>query len=291
MAALNAERLPWWLKMSAKLVLTRLPVSYDRWRTLGVFRHGAMRDSDYAIEVFNRHFLRVEASLPRGFSVLELGPGDSLATAVIAASRGAGAITLVDTAPFAAAGDVTFYNALAERLTALGHSAPGAPYATVGEMLQATRARYLTDGIRSLETLPERSVDLVFSQAVLEHVALREFAATIEALHRLQKPGSLCSHRVDLQDHLAHSLNSLRFARETWESRTLAASGFYTNRIRASQLLAVFNAAGYDVLSQEVDRWPALPLPTAKMHPDFAVLEEDDLRVRGIDIVGRRPLL
>jgi SAM-dependent methyltransferase len=289
LALVNSEWLPWWLKMGAKMVLARVPISYRRWRALGVFQHGAMLDSDYAIEVFDRHYRRVEGSLPRGFSVLELGPGDSLATAVIAASRGASKVYLVDAGAFATGDDVRSYNVLAQRLAALGHPVPGSPYRTVAEMLAATRALYLTDGLRSLATIPEHSVDLVFSQAVLEHVVRGEFDATIRALYRLQKPGSLCSHRVDLQDHLAHSLNSLRFSRETWESPLLASSGFYTNRLRASQLLASFEAAGYDLHAYEAERWPSLPLPTSKMHQEFAVLAEDNLRVRGLDIVARRP--
>lgn len=288
MAFVIGERLPWWLKMTAKIVLARLPLSYGQWRAIGLFRHGAMLDADYAIDVFNRHYRRVEASLGQGFTVLELGPGDSLATAVIAASRGAARTYLVDTGPFAASSDVDVYNRLADRIAARGGSAVGAPYATIEEMLRATRAVYLTDGVRSLTSIPECSVDFVFSQAVLEHVALREFDATIGALYRVQKAGTCCSHRVDLQDHLAHSLHSLRFSEHTWESRLLASSGFYTNRLRAGQVVAAFAAAGYDLLSQEAERWPRLPLAIGKMHANFASLDENDLRVRGLDVVARR---
>lgn len=288
LGAMNAARVPWWMKIAAKIVLSRLPVSYERWRSVGVFRHGAMRNRDYAIDVFYRHYRRARPFLPQYYSVLELGPGDSLATAVIAAAHGASKIYLVDTGRFAIGTDIATYNALADRLGELGHPAPGAPYRTVDTMLSATRAVYLTDGIRSLESLPDASVDLVFSQAVLEHVGLSEFDATIRGLYRLQKPGSVGSHRVDLQDHLSHSLHSLRFSQAVWESRLLSSSGFYTNRLRASQVVGVFEDAGYEIVNSAADRWPQLPLPAAKMHPDFARLSEDDLRVSGIDIVARR---
>lgn len=285
---MNSEWLPWWLKMTAKIVLARLPISYEYWRALGVFKHGAMLDSDYAIGVFSRHYRRTQASLQPNFSILELGPGDSLATAVIASSHGAGKVFLVDSGSFAADGDVEWYNRLAKRLATLGIPARGAPYRTVSDMLEATRAVYLTDGVRSLATITDHSVDFVFSQAVLEHVALGEFRATICELHRLQKVGSLCSHQVDLQDHLAHSLNSLRFSREAWESPLLASSGFYTNRLRATQILTVFKTVGYELVLNELDRWSALPLPICKMHSDFAGLNEDDLRTRSLDIVARQ---
>jgi hypothetical protein len=283
------SRVPWWLKISAKIVLSRLPVSYERWRGLGVFKHGAMLDPMYAVTVFDRHFQEAAASLPKGFTLLELGPGDSLATALIAASRGAARVYLVDAGPFASVSEVASYNALAERLTALGRPVPGAPFASVDAMLKATGAIYLTDGVRSLRSIPPASVDFVFSQAVLEHVALGEFDETIAALHDVQKPGTLSSHRVDLQDHLEQSLHSLRFSEQTWESRLFTASGFYTNRLRAAQVITRFEKARYEILSSVADRWPAVPLAPAKMHPSFAAMGEDELRVRSLDIVARRP--
>jgi SAM-dependent methyltransferase len=286
---MSGSSMPWWAKVAAKVVMARLPVSYERWRQLGVFRHGEMLDPDYAIRVFDRHYDRVKATLPPDFAVLELGPGDSLATAVIAAARGASQVYLVDAGAFASMEGVAGYNALAERLASLGMPVKGAPFASVQAMLAATNATYLTEGLSSLSGLPDRSFDLVFSQAVLEHVALGEFDVTMREMYRVQKPGTATSHRVDLQDHLAHSLNSLRFSRAVWESKLMSSSGFYTNRLRASQVLDAIRRAGYQVELYAPDEWPTLPLPKRKMHPDFARLAEDDLRVRGLDVVARRP--
>jgi hypothetical protein len=289
MAAMSHARLPWWLKITAKVVLSQLPVSYEQWRGVGLFKHGAMLDAGYAVEVFNRHFQSAAPSLPQGFAVLELGPGDSLATAVIAAARGAGSVYLVDAGRFASVDDVSSYNALAADLASRGWPVPGAPFATVTDMLAKTNAQYLTAGVRSLASIPQQSIDFVFSQAVLEHVALDEFDATLMALQAVQKPGALCSHRIDLQDHLAHSLHSLRFSPKIWESQLFTSSGFYTNRLRASQILERFTRAHYEILSHTADRWPAVPLPTAKLHPMFAAMGEDELRVRSLDVVARRP--
>src|SRR6185312_11554022 len=105
-------RIPWWAKLSAKLVLSRLPVPYRVWQRLGLFRHGCMDTLRYAIDVFDYHVGRagLTASLS-GKTILELGPGDSVATAVIAAAHGACAI-LVDSGSFVRA-DVALYQALA----------------------------------------------------------------------------------------------------------------------------------------------------------------------------------
>ncbi len=83
-------RIPWWAKLGAKLVLSRLPFGYAVWQRLGLFRHGLMDNSEYAIGIFHSH---VEKS---GFknhlrdkTVLEIGPGDSIASAIIATGYGA----------------------------------------------------------------------------------------------------------------------------------------------------------------------------------------------------------
>lgn len=92
--------IPWWSKIIIKVILSRMPFGYCLWQRLGLFRHGKMDASDYAIGVFNSHIERagLRGTL-LGKTILELGPGDSIATAIIANAYGARAI-LVDTATF-----------------------------------------------------------------------------------------------------------------------------------------------------------------------------------------------
>ena len=49
---------PWWVRIAAKLILSRLPVSYRSFARLGLFRHGRMHDPSYALGTFSRHFDR-----------------------------------------------------------------------------------------------------------------------------------------------------------------------------------------------------------------------------------------
>lgn len=274
--------------MGVKLVLARLPIRYERWRGLGVFRHGAMLDPDYAISVFARHYERVRSSLPPAFSVLELGPGDSLATAVIAAAHGGGRSYLVDAGAFAGAQDVSPYNRLAERLSHGGLTVPGAPFSSVAQMLRDTNATYLTGGVSSLQGLAAASLDFAFSHAVLEHVRLGEFDRTVAELYRLQRPGSFSTHRIDLQDHLDHSLHSLRFSESFWEAPLVASSGFYTNRLRPAAIVQSFTRAGFSVLDRGEARWPQVPLPTSVLHGDFAAMSADELSIFSLDLLARK---
>ena len=253
---------PWWAKIAAKMMLARLPVSMRTWHRIGLFAPGFMRDPAYAIDVFDAHWRRAGSPAP-GFTYLELGPGESLATAIVAWAYGASGGALVDAGDFAVR-DIAAYRPLIERLKKIGTVRDVGPLTAVSSLdrlLDQVNARVRTDGLEGLRTLPSDSFDLIFSQAVLEHVPLGEFPATLSELYRVQKIGGIGSHRIDFKDHLQSSLNNLRFSEAAWEKPWFAArSGFYTNRLRLSQMSRVFAGVGFTVKLLEQNRWSELPL-------------------------------
>ena len=282
------SRLPWWLKIGAKLVLSRLPAAYGLWQRLGLFRHGYMDTARYAMDVFSSHVQRAGLTgRLAGKTVLELGPGDSVATALVAKALGARAI-LVDAGPFARP-DVGAYRPLADALRAAGLDPPPLDdVTTLDELLAVCDASYLTHGLASLRGIADESVGLVFSQAVLEHVRKHEFLATQQALARILKPDGVCSHRVDLRDHLGGGLNNLRFSERLWESSFFAKSGFYTNRIGFDGMLKAFEQAGFEVQVTDVRRWDALPIDRRHLAGEFRHSADEVLTVSGFDVVLRR---
>lgn len=284
--ALIKELSPWWFKIGAKLALSRLRIPYSRWRKLGIIfsQHGKMLDPDYSLGVFRRHLAEVKTHLLPGFTLMELGPGDSLATAAIASVQGAGKIWLVDIGMFASM-EIEAYRPLFEKLAEKEHYVN---YLSVAEMLMKTNSTYLIEGLRSLRALRDNTVDWIFSQAVLEHVALDEFEETIGELYRIQRPQGVSSHRIDLQDHLTNNLHSLRFSNAVWESSLFRHSGFYTNRLRANLIVDAFQEAGYRILSRQDDQWPALPLQRTKLHADFDGCSENDSLIRGFHLVVQK---
>ena len=94
--------MPWWFKITLKIILSRISIDYSFWRSLGIFRHGYMAQPNYGFDVFNNHLDKSGLNKDELYEkiILELGPGDSIATAIIAASYGAKAI-LVDVGKFA----------------------------------------------------------------------------------------------------------------------------------------------------------------------------------------------
>jgi len=274
--------MPWWFKISAKLLLSRLPVPAAAWQRVGLFRHGTMDDLTYPTSVFRSHARRAGISSLSGLHVLEIGPGNSIATAVIAAAHGSTAV-LVDAGDFATR-DLGFYRQLASSLENDGLVAPDLKEVTsLEEILEKCGARYLTNGLMSLSDVDTSSVDLVFSQAVLEHVRLGEFEETMEQLSRILTTDGMASHRVDLRDHLGGGLNNLRFSPRVWESEFFARSGFYTNRMSLSQMRVIFERT-YSYVDITPSRgWTEPPLSRSRMHRTFRPRSDEELCVSGFD--------
>jgi len=268
----------WALKIIAKLIIARLPMPYSFWRSLSVFRHGSMDSTEYSVKIFNLHLKRAfPDGLPSDAVILELGPGDSLASALLGYASGASKTYLVDVDSFARK-DVAFYRALAADLCNRGLQCPDlSGVMSFDDILESSNARYLTDGLSSLRTIPSDSVDFIWSHSVLEHVRKDELVSVLGELQRILKPGGLSSHNVDYQDHLAYSLNNLRFPEQLWESGFFAKSGFYTNRIPAIWLHRMLQEAGFKILCEEFGKWPELPIPRHALHRDFKKFTDDEL--------------
>lgn len=280
--------IPWWGKIAAKVILARLPVDYKIWKRLHLFQYGDMEKPSYAHGVFRKHFdaVRSRRTFNR-FVGLELGPGDSLLSAMIAHAYGASAYYLVDVGAFAQA-DVKRYRAMADFLADQGLPTIEVDNVTSMEaILAACRATYGTSGLSSLRAIPDKSAHFVWSHTVLQHVRRSEFLDTMKELRRLLRPDGISSHWVDLQDCLGGALNNLRFSAPVWESAVMAESGFYTNRIRYSEMLALFKEAGFDTDVISMKRWDHLPTPRAKLSGCFKALSDEELCVRGFHVLLR----
>ena len=280
---------PWYAKLGAKIVLSRIPVKYSIKSRFGIFRHGAMDESEYAYGIFRKHYER--SGLSRigsdgsGWVMLEIGPGDSLSSALVARALGAQKSYLVDVAPFAST-DINVLKRMAKHLTGLGLSLEGVEECgTIGEILQLCNAEYLTSGVESLKSIPDHSIDLVFSNAVLEHVRLREFAPLCREMRRIQRPSGVGSHTIDFKDHLGNSLNNLRFSQSLWEAEWMVASGFYTNRIRPAEMCGLFAKAGFQVDVLKTVKWPKVPIKRSRLAAPFSTLDDSELITHGLDVL------
>lgn len=165
---------PWWAKMSIKLALGMTPFSYETIRSTLTGRRGGMESQDYARETFSRfvrHYLD-GVGVPKGGTLMELGPGGSLLTGLFAKAIGFNKCILIDVGDFAIP-DKEFYQSCAsilpqpEREEFLSRLACGED---TYQSLEAIGVHYYTTGIDAIRSLSPSSIDFSLSNAVLEHV-------------------------------------------------------------------------------------------------------------------------
>ena len=241
---------------------------------------------DYIIKVFERHiqFANLDKNNLEGKHFIELGPGDSILSALLAYSYGA-KLTLVDVGHFVKE-DINFYKNICIKLSNLNYKMPDISNCNnIYDILEKVESKYLTNGVESMKTIKSQSVDLIFSQAVLEHVRKRDFNNLAKEIKRVLKVDGISSHAIDLKDHLNYSLNNLRFSDKLWESEFFAASGFYTNRLSISDITEVYKENGFKVDTLNKLTWKELPISRSKFAAQFKNRPTQDLLVSEFDLI------
>lgn len=271
--------IPWWAKFYLKIIFTHLPV-YKFLALINLSKHGLMDSSSYAKGVFISHAGEGLAD-KTGKILLELGCGDSLASGIIGYYRGFNGAFLVDSGNYENA-SLEFYNSLIRELNSEFQQNEPSDFKSKDELFNKFKITYLTNGLQSLRGIPSSSVDLVFSHAVLEHVARDDFRPIMNEFWRILKQDGIMSHTVDFKDHLSSSLNNLRFSPWFWESGIIRKSLTYTNRLRPSEVLHIVESEGFSVTHLTRQKWEKLPLERRKFHKTFQRFSDEDLITNGI---------
>jgi hypothetical protein len=286
---------PWWSRIALKIIFSRIPIPYSVWKRMGMFVHGDMNNPQKAFQTYIAHGLDANVleisngkskfkDLGRNWSILELGPGDSLFSALIGKALGASSTWLVDAGDYATK-EFAAYEEMLNYLSSIGYESKWTANSHIlDELLRRSDSRYLTEGVQALSAIPSRSINYCFSNAVLEHIPRKDFDLLAKELYRvLDKEGS-SFHRIDLKDHLGGSLNNLRFSEKMWEGPLFSRSGFYTNRLRYRDIIEKFTSAGFRCNVTRVVQWPTLPIDRKKLDPTFEGYSDDELRISGFDL-------
>lgn len=143
--------------------------------------------------------------------------------------------------------------------------------------------------------LPADSLDVVFSNSVLEHVPGPVIERCFAESRRILRSGGVIFHSVNCGDHYAyadrniHQLNYLQYSDADWQ--VWNNEFLYQNRLRAIDFVDMARAAGFAI---EVDTSRPHPmrlqqLDTIKVHPQFARYSREQLAITSIDFIGRNP--
>lgn len=165
--------------------------------------------------------------------------------------------------------------------------------ATVEEATNGV-VRYRAPADASATGLPAASVDVVFSNSVLEHVPPGVIQQCFVEAARILKPGGVVFHSANCGDHYAYvdrsigQLHYLRYSDAAWSKWNNAF--LYQNRLRAIDFVTMAKAAGFTI---EVDTSRAHPhrleeLARVDVHPQFERYSKEQLAITSIDFIGRK---
>ena len=250
----------------------------------------------------------------------ELGPGDSVGIGLTALLAGAAQYVGLDIVPFSARADLeNIFEELVE-LYARRVSIPDdtefprvrprlESYQFPNQLIDLDNLPYRAEQLRgdlrmdlgsgqwidyrapwnSSDVIAEGSLDLIFSQAVLEHVdGLEE---TYQAMSTWLKPGGYASHVIDFSayglspfwnGHWAYSEKEWRLVRGHRE--------FLLNRCPLSVHVNCAKRAGFEILRIEKNPIEG-GLSLTALTKQFQTLDAEDLRVGGAVMILRKDLI
>lgn len=299
-------------------MLTWLP-ALNAWRV----RHTSTGGSDsprYCYAVWLRHLVMLHAHGFRinGARIGELGPGDSIGTGLAALLSGASHYVGLDIVPFSAKADL---KRILDELAQLCSRREPIPdhkefprvlprlnsYELPSCLIDWTDFTSRVEGLRlalrtgvngsqfvsyrapwiSPNEIAGASLDLVFSQAVLEHVdAIEE---TYWAMFAWLRPGGYASHVIDFSAHYRSPFWNGHWAYSAWEWRLVRGRReFLLNREPLSTHLACAKKVGFEVLLLNRD-YDSRGLNLHALSRRFRVLDPDDAQTRGAMLILRKP--
>jgi SAM-dependent methyltransferase len=128
------------------------------------------------------------------------------------------------------------------------------------------------------------SIDLVFSQAVMEHVA--DLRHAYAAMYRWLKPGGLMSHQIDFRAHGTSPAWNGHWAYRRWLWRVTQGSPI--NRQPLSRHLAAIQEVGMSLVTVEAEQTDQ-GLNRDALAADWRWLTDGDLECPGVFIQAIRP--
>ena len=138
-----------------------------------------------------------------------------------------------------------------------------------------------------LETAIEpESVDLIISQAVLEHV--NDVPATYAAMYEWLRPGGFMSHQIDLKSHETSEVwnGHLGYSDRVWRIMR-GRLPYLLNRTPCSGHVAAATRAGFTVVAADrVIREDGLS--RCDLAPRFRDLSDDDVKTSGVFLQCRK---
>jgi len=146
-------------------------------------------------------------------TIAELGPGDTVATALFLLAFGAGRVICADR--YTLLLDQAKNAAVARQVLAVLPEEQRLRLQAILSFDGRGRVHWDTGRLQYLHTrdgnipLPDESIDIIVSNAVLEHV--QDLDSLFADMHRTLRPGGIMVHAADLKSHGMHRTTALDF--------------------------------------------------------------------------------
>lgn len=159
---------------------------------------------------------------------------------------------------------------------------------SLNDFLDIINTDYYTEGLKSYAGIPDNSVDLLFSNAVLQHIRKKEFEKNIAEQYRIIKTGGVAYHTIDLRDMMGGMKRQLEINEEVWEDKWHYLMPCYTNRLQCNEICNVFGNIGFTIVVVERRYFERTPVNFRKLSKEFKTIEEQELMTSGIHIKVRK---
>ena len=139
--------------------------------------------------------------------------------------------------------------------------------------------------------LPAGSVDLLFSNGVLQYIPSSTLQGIFSEARRLASGSSIVAHRIRFVDQFSHfdsrisAFNFLRYSSAQWQ--WLNSPLIWQNRLRICDFRQLLNKAGFELLSEENLSVPPEELAKVHLAAEFKRYRQEDLLVSHSFIVAR----
>jgi SAM-dependent methyltransferase len=278
----------------------------------------------YCYSVWLRHLVRLhQAGCSTPDVVAELGPGDSLGIGLAALLSGATKYISLDVVAHA---NVARNLAILDALVCLFEKAAPIPagdefpeirpplqdYSFPSRLLSPGRLKVLLEGTRveairaslrqgsaaagmvqyrapwtDQQVIERETVDMIFSQAVLEHVD--SVAQVYCAMHTWLKPGGIMSHQIDFRSHgTAREWNGHWAHSDLLWKLIRGRRPYLLNREPHSRHLRLIQDAGFEIIC-DLPSCSHSPLTLDDLAPRFRALEPSDRTTSGAFIQALKP--
>jgi SAM-dependent methyltransferase len=164
---------------------------------------------------------------------------------------------------------------------------------TLDDFLRTAKIRYSAPADARQTGLPEGSVDIAFSNSVLEHVPADVIAGLMHEIRRVLRPGGLAMHGANCGDHYAYfdksitMLNYLTYPEDKW---AMWNNGLlFQNRLRPCDFVRLTEAAELETVFVRAAPSPQLleTLPKVKLAPEFSDYAPEELCATSVGLVSR----